>query len=203
MGIKTQGSVMMDFSRFEIPGFQKFTKWSKKYQNLQEFLGDVLEGERELVTDDVSEEAPFSVRNDIETLTSTPLPSRGRSSLRLESRFGSLAPYFEAGFLFSVNGEADLRSMFLFGRVFVPQGLEKTKVDLGFPTEVFSGVLKGKTKPFLRAMNLDSLKALSDAATFAISLEAGVVMVLICNRPPPWQIEILEKTHAVLKGSNR
>jgi hypothetical protein len=203
---------MMDFSRWGLPGFQKFSTWSDKYRNFQEFLAEVLEGDRDLLPhasagacavdqrDSFRVESPFSVRSDIETVLRSPLPSRGRSALKIDSVFADLAPFFEAGFLFSDDGVVELRSMFLFGRVFVPQGFERTKVPVELPGSGFAGVLKGRTRPLLAALGLQTVKLLHGMDAYAISPRPGTVVVLLCNRPHPWQFGMLEKTHEILKG---
>jgi hypothetical protein len=208
---------MMDFSRWGLPGFQQFSVWSDKYRNFQEFLGEVLEGDRDLLSQadepagagaiarpaksDVARgEGLFAVRSDIESILRSPLPSRGRSVLKIESTFSDLAPFFEAGFLFSDEGVVELRSMFIFGRVFVPQGFERTKVPVEFPRSGFAGVLKGRTRPLLAALELQAVKVLQGADAFAISPRPGAVVVLLCSRPHPWQLGVLEKTYQILKG---
>ncbi len=179
--------------------FTKLSKWSDRARNFQEYLGDILEGERELIQEVPSAATPapvFTVRNDLETAQL--LPSRGRSA-GIEQKFAALAPFFEAGFIFEEKkGSAPrLRSMFLFGSVFNPQG--STEISVAIPPSGFEGVKRGRIGPLLRAFRLEKLRSLQDASVFAISVRRGVVVLLVCNRPHPWQVGVMEKAHDLLK----
>jgi hypothetical protein len=187
--------------------FTKLTKWSDRARNFHEFLGDVLEGEREIVKAAplVSSRANavhthdthFEPRNDIENALL--VASRGRAPITLETRFAALAPYFEAGFIFEQTelGETRLESMFLFGRVYAPRGAE-TRTTVPVPPSGFPGVLRGKVDPLLRAFRLQNVAVLHDADVFAISVRRGVVALLVCNRPHPWQVGLMEEAYDIL-----
>lgn len=190
----------MDLNRW---GLQKFTRLSDRYRNFQEFLGQVLEGERPLLHEGANQapEAPFTVRSDIEKLLQTPVPSRGLQNRRVESVFESLAPYFEAGFLVKGGPETGsrLQEMFIFGHVFIPPEAEGATCELPLPPMRPEQVFKGMVKPVLRSFKLDTIRTLSEASVFLFQPQVGVYILLVCNRPHPWQLGMIEKTHAVLR----
>jgi hypothetical protein len=189
--------------------FTKLTKWSDRARNFHEFLGDVLEGEREIVkaaplrsgTQVHHAETHFEPRNDIENALLA--ASRGRAPVTLETRFAALAPFFEAGFIFEQTelGETRLESMFLFGRVYAPRGAE-TRTKLQVPPSGFPGVLRGKVEPLLKAYRLQNVAVLHDSDVFAISVRRGVVALLVCNRPHPWQVGIVEEAYNLLMSGS-
>lgn len=197
------GEVGMDLNRW---GLQKFTRLSARYRNFQEFLGQVLEGERSLLENSGTRggaedaEEPFSVRDDIERLLQTPVPSRGQQSRRAESIFESLAPFFEAGFLVKGGPESGgrLLEMFMFGRVFVPPEPEGAAVHLPLPAMRPDQVFKGPVKPILRSFKLETIRTLHDASVFLFAPKPGVYFLVICDRPHPWQLGMIEKTQMVL-----
>lgn len=190
----------MDLNRW---GLQKFTRLSDRCRNFQEFLGEVLEGERSLIHENAKQdEAPlFAVRDDVERILLTPVPSRGLQSRRAENVFEGLAPFFEAGFLLRAKAETGTRllEMFLFGRVFVPPDSDGASVRLAIPEIEPGSVFKAPIRPVLRAFNLDSVKALHDANAFLMMPAPGVTILLICNRPHPWQQGVIERTRDVLR----
>lgn len=190
--------------------FTKLSKWSDRARNFHEFLGDVLEGEREIVkraplhsdrtpASQKQIETHFEARLDIENALL--VASRGRAPITAETRFASLAPFFEAGFIFEQTelGETRLASMFLFGRVYVPRGAE-TRTTVNVPLSGFPGVLRGKVDPLLRGFRLENVKVLHDADVFAISVRRGVVALLVCNRPHPWQVGLMEQAYNILSS---
>ena len=184
--------------------FSKFSKLSSHARNFHDFLGDVLEGEREIMADagtthgSRKRHAPFSARSDVENALM--LPSRGRGELRFEDRFAALAPFFEAGFIFEQTelDETRLRSMFLFGQVFVPKGKAEESVPPNLPEPGFKGVRRGRIEPLLATYRLEGLKNLHDGHVFAMSVSRGVVVLLVCNRPHPWQVGMVESAYGIL-----
>lgn len=177
--------------------FTKLSKWSDRARNFHDFLGDVLEGDRELLAQPESPDV-FHLRDDIENALNNLSP--GRARVTLETRFAALAPFFEGGFVFEQNefNETRLRSMFLLGRVYVPQGKE-TRVGLkDLPWGGFEGVKRGRIEPLIREYRLEGVHSLQDAATFAYSVRSGVLVLLVCNRPHPWQVGMMEKAYAII-----
>lgn len=207
----------MDLSRW---GLQRFTRISDRYRNFREFLGEVLEGERSLLSEEVAAEKAhaaenlFTPRSDIERLLEVPIPSRGLQSLRTETIFEMLAPFFAAGFLLELpeaNEDAKLKSgevsmtscpmlkgMFLFGRVFVPPGGEKMAVAIVLPDLSGGGVVRGRVSPVLHALNLQGVEELSDAAVFAFQPHKNHVFLIVCSRPSLWQADMIQAMHRVV-----
>lgn len=189
----------MDLARW---GLQKFTSLSDRYRDMQQFLGDLLEGQNEVTKTSI--ESSFEVRSDVETLLDTSLPSRGSSSLRAENIFARFAPFFEAGFLLRLNAsenvadESRLMSMFLFGQVFVPPESAGSVMRLTLPELREGQIIRGNVKPLLKALQLPNLRALTEASVFVLSPRQGLAIVLVCNRPPLWQGEVMEKTYQVV-----
>ena len=179
--------------------FTKLSKWSDRARNFHDFLGDVLEGDRELLAAPEAEHV-FHLRDDIENALNALSP--GRARVTLETRFASLAPFFEGGFVFEQNefNEPRLRSMFLLGRVFVPQGKESLVNLKGLPWGHFEGVKRGRIGPLVREYRLEGVHSLDDASVFAYSVRRGVLVLLVCNRPHPWQVGMMEKAYEILMG---
>ena len=192
--------------------FSKFTKLSSHARNFHDFLGDVLEGEREIMADvetthgSRKKHAPFAARSDVENSlmpserTVAQNAARAKGELRFEDRFAAMAPFFEAGFIFEQTelDETRLRSMFLFGQVFVPKGKAEESVPPNLPEPGFEGVRRGRIEPLLATYRLEGLKNLHDGHVFAMSVRRGVVVLLVCNRPHPWQVGMIEKAYGIL-----
>ena len=194
----------MDLTRW---GILKISRLTKKYRNLQDFLGQVLEGERTLVEAPASgaTEVKFTVRNDIDKLF---LPVAKKAS-GPEGHLERLAPYFEAGFLLQVKIERGghapthhLKNMFLFGHSFEPsEAQDGMRVDLKLPIIARDNVIWGRVRPVLAAFGLESISSLNGADAFAMSPKPGWVFVLVCNRPYPWQLDVIEKAYKYLSES--
>jgi hypothetical protein len=177
-------------------GLKRFREMKSHYRSFREFLGDVLEGERDLIEAQENHfEAPFAVRDDIESLLSiSPGP------LDLDRVFERLAPFFEGGFLldFAPETATRLNSMFLFGRVFVPPGDRGEKVNLALPGIARGQVMRGRVRPVLECFQLESLRNLDEASVFAFSPLRGQAILLICNRPKLWQPDAIIRVFAVV-----
>lgn len=199
----------MDLSRW---GLRRISKIGDRYRNFREFLGDVLEGDRTLIAPETIEgatvETQFSVRDDLASLlasaelTQKLVPATSRKAGaplvnakrvdRVQLIFEALAPFFEAGFCLSKNGER-LDSMFLFGRVFNATDADSLEnVRLALPPLRSGQVVKGRVRPVLEVFGIESLTLLDDASSFAFTPVSGRVFLLICNRPHPWQILAIE-----------
>ena len=191
----------MDFTK--LSPLSKITDHARLFHD---FLGDILEGDRELISESQHKTSkphatPFVVRNDIESLLR--LPSRGKTNFIFEQRFAELTPYFESGFLFSENrGAYALQSMFLFGQTFVPQAksdaVPQRHLQKLLPKPSFDGVLRGRVTPLLKSFRLEALTSLHDADVFALAPKPGSLVLLVCNRPHPWQVGVMEAAHAIL-----
>jgi hypothetical protein len=185
----------MELSRW---GFNKLTQISDRYRDFSRFLADVLEGDRSLISDPKKDHgAAFEVRGDIESLMSGP------AKQTVGNRFFQLMHFFEAGFMLqstqavkaanSTNSTSlALQSMFLFGKTFLPQPSEVPNVELCLPVFSKDHVYRGRTDAVLRAFHLENLERLRSANAFAFSPRDGLIFILICNRPHPWQVAAIE-----------
>ena len=201
----------MDIGRW---GLEKVSKLTDRYRDFHQFLGDVLEGQRSWLKPREGStstspgqaaplgEARFFPRNDVEKILE--LTQKGRRP-KLETVFKALVPYFEAGFLIengTVGGATGfgedtsaLRSMFLFGHAFSPSESGDMPVRLALPDFKKELVVKGRVMPVLKTFELESFQTLHEASTFAFSPAPGYVIVLICNRPHPWQVDMIERMY--------
>lgn len=197
----------MDLSRWSL---EKFTRFSDRYRSFQEFLGDVLDGERGYLNEDQApnvKELPFVVRDDIHRLLEFDSSSRGFRNRNPVDSFQRLSPFFEAGFLLKCGSvysssdpviEARLIGMFLFGQIFVPPDRDGSVVPLIPPRISRDQVVKGRVAPVLNALQLEGIQELREASVFAFSPEENLSILLVCNRPGPWQVGIIESTHLVI-----
>jgi hypothetical protein len=202
----------MDIGRW---GLEKVSKLTDRYRDFHQFLGDVLEGvplpNFSSAGAPVPQREPsFSAQNDIEKILDLPQlrKQKGRSP-KLEAIFKSLVPYFEAGFLIQTiaagaqspqrtstqDSTSVLRSMFLFGHAFSPSDSGEMPVSLALPSFQKELVVRGRVMPVLKTFELETFKTLHDASTFAFSPSPGFVILLICNRPHPWQVDMIERTY--------
>ena len=178
------------------------TRLPSRYREFQEFLAGVLEGERELVQPAASSsEVPaFQLRDDVESLLDA-RSSQTAAAKRTEAVFSQLAPFFEAGVLFkrADDGSPRVEAMFLFGRCYASSSSEPHVIpEVRLPAFAADRVMKGRIKPFLRALQFESLGTLSDASVFALTPRRDTVIALVCGRPHPWQIGVVEKTYHVV-----
>ncbi len=187
----------MEISRW---GFDKISRISDRYRHLRDFLADVLEGERTLIKDQKGKEQPapaFEIASDVERIEWSTRLTGVRAADRPVVVFKALAPFFEAGFCLreAETNELTLESMFLFGRVFLPPAKEAPVVDLPLPALESGTVFRGRSSAVLRVFKLEGLAQLHQASTFAFSPEKGIVYLLVCGRPHPWQLTAIEKAH--------
>lgn len=197
----------LSLQRFDLRKWRRFVsfparRFSDRYQNLKDYLGDVLEGQRSLLApgeDPARTEAPFVIRDDIEILLERSLPrgaGRGLGGLEI---FARLAPFFEAGFYLGSSGSSyRLRSMFIWGRTFFPSSGDEIDIDISVPKISRHDVLKGRGEPVLKAFQLERLVELRASSAFMLAPEEGSVLILICNRPHPWQMGVIEDAHRVI-----
>jgi hypothetical protein len=205
----------MDLGRLGLQGIRHIVRLSDHYRGLHEYLAQVLEGERSLTAPLPQEERqavapapvqsiPFTVRDDIETFReqfSTQAPG-AKAGKRDAEVFEALAPYFEAGFRLSrgMQGEVRLHSMFIFGRVFQTQDPGGMVLPFVLPVLGRDRVASTRARPVLRRMQLEAVDKLHDASAFLFEPRLGVMMLLICDRPHPWQVGHVERTHEALKA---
>ena len=197
----------MEFSRW---GIDKIIRISDRYRDFTAFLTDVLEGERSLIdTGREPAEALFQARDDF-SLVLESRRLRLRPPERVGAVFRSLAPYFEAGFLLrpSLDGSSSgqhvsLDSMFLFGKSFQPGAKESPQVELPLPRFSSGRVYRGRVAPVLEVFRLDGHGLLKDASAFAFQPAPGSVILLICNRPHPWQVGAVERAVAAVEEALR
>jgi hypothetical protein len=96
--------------------------------------------------------------------------------------------------------------MFIYGKIFVSPEQQAPQVNLSLPLFARDRVYRGRLSAALKAFQLESLRGLQTANVFAFVPMPGVTLVLICNRPPPWQVLALEQAflsvqELVQKGS--
>jgi hypothetical protein len=189
----------MDIGRWSL---EKVSKLTDRYRGFHQFVGDVLETSPGVAAP--QRETKFSVQNDVEKILELKKPGRVP---KLEAVFKALTPYFEAGFLIENSADAvtaevmsSLRSMFLFGHSFSPSETDDMPVRLALPSFEKELVVTGRVMPVLKTFELDSFKTLHQASAFAFSPTPGSVIILICNRPHPWQVDLIERTyHSVME----
>ena len=191
----------MDLNIFNL---RKIRRITDRYRNFQTFLGDVLDGERSLLT---TVEAPstelFEVADSIEDLLS-PRASRGSSPRRSESAiaavFDALANHFDAGLLLQTGPESGtrLREMFVSGRIFVSPQSSGDSIPLTVPVIEPGAVMRARPRPFLQLVHLDQIVSLRETSAFVITPIAGWSIVLFCSRPHPWQVGFIERTRNVI-----
>jgi hypothetical protein len=165
-------------------------KLGHRYRGFREFLAEVLEGNRSLIGDEAIDRArpQFEVSSDFKKLIS----SRNSRQRSMSEMFTSLAPFFEAGaLLVQKQGSSRLSGLFVEGRTFLNEK-DTPPIQLGLAALQSGVVVKGRNESVLRALGLQDAKRLSEADVFAFSPRSGFVFVLVCNRPPLWQIEALE-----------
>jgi hypothetical protein len=176
------------------------TRLPNRYRELHEYLAGVLEGERDLVTETESPEInAFQLRSDVETVAKARLSAAGHAK-RVESLFAHFAPFFDGGVLIArdPSGRSEVRAMFMMGRCFSSSARESQLIDVTLPEFAPDRVMKGRTKPFLQALHLDSVGVLADTSVFALTPRRDTVIVFLCGRPHPWQIGVLERTHGIV-----
>ena len=191
----------MDLNIFNL---RKIRRITDRYRNFQTFLGDVLDGERSLLT---SVEAPssehFEVLDSIEELLN-PRASRGALPRRPESAvaavFDALANHFDAGLLLQTGPECGtrLREMFVTGRIFVSPQSSGDLIPLAVPMIEPGAVMRARPRPILQLVHLDQIVSLRETSAFVITPVAGWSIVLFCSRPHPWQVGFIERTRNVI-----
>jgi len=175
-------------------------RFNRRLKNFREFLGQVLEGERELLDPEarvVHEEIDFNRNDDINRVSRdlTTLASNGRANVG--TAFAALAPYFELGFnLRRAGGRFEIEAMFLYGRVFTPPGARRPTATFGLARETIEGVIRGRVAPVLQEARLDNLaKSLAEGDAVAFEPVNGRVFLLVSDRPHPWQVGMVESVY--------
>lgn len=189
----------MDLNRW---GHRTFQKITRRYKSLAEFLGDVLEGEQDLITDSTQEKRKlFEIQTDLEPLLAfATTTGKGWSAQRLELLFASLAPYYEAGFLLKgAETEWHLGSMFLFGQSFSPEDAKGVSLGFLLPQISANQVHRARGAAVLREFYLDSIPTLRDSSAFLFRVSSDTVFLLILNRPHPWALLHVERTYEILQ----
>ena len=211
----------MDLSKWSL---LKFSSLTHRCRDFGEFLGQILDGEREVLKSGgshVKKPARFCVSDDVETLLSQ------KTEAKIEGVFESFAPYFEAGFLLSQTGDgfAELSSMFVFGLAFraplspLRQTIQKpNRVTLRLPRLKHGEVKTCPAKTVLKHFDLSVISSLNDAQSFIIQPFAEMEMspsaklppsmakaplvttsfIFVCNRARPWQADFVVRSRAVL-----
>lgn len=204
----------MDFDRW---GLQKLIHLKDRYSDFRDFLAEILEGDRSLVSDysknestrghsevalsDEQNIAPaFQVRNDMRVLLAQPLPVGRKGTIKVEALFESLAPFYEAGFLLcrSSDGKIRLRSTFVYGQKYSASEKAGIIVDVSLPDHCNGGIKSGRIKPLLKSLNMDSIQSLHDSAVFIFEPIENEFFVLVCGRAGPWQMNAIEETFLVV-----
>ncbi len=191
----------MDLNIFSLRKIRRFTD---RYRNFQDFLGDVLEGERSLTKkDELSIPEPFEVLDTIEDIAN-PSASRGSTPRRVEASvaalFDSLTNYFEAGLLLQTAPETGtrLREMFVAGRIFVSPQSTGELLRVAIPLIEPGAMMRARPRPFLQLVHLDQMVSLRTTSAFIMTPVTGWTVVLFCGRPHPWQVGFLERTRDVI-----
>lgn len=192
----------MDLSLWNIPHLSKLRA---RTRDLRDFLGDVLEGERELL--ETRERSPreveeaFDVSNDWDELDrQLAILKPGTPPEKILAEF---APYFEGALCLRVDrasGDSRLAGVTLFGQTFRPPSgagpsSSKDEVDLGLTGLRAGSVVAGRILPILKALKLEKIEDLHECSAFAFTPSEGVVFVLFCDRPHPWQVFAIENAY--------
>lgn len=198
----------MDLGRWSLQGIRKISRLSDRYRDLHTFLGEVLEGEPAERSEAVVR-VPFRLRDDLESILELKFPKQGKGSAREkfdQAVFEALAPFFEAGFRLSrergvrgLGAEAKLHSMFMLGRAFQTAAQGGAALPFQLPVVGPDRVLRARARPLLKKMDLDAVEKLHDASAFMCEPSPGTVYILICDRPHPWQVGVIEATQGVLQ----
>ena len=191
----------MDLSLWNIPHLSKLRA---RTRDLRDFLGDVLEGERELLDSSPSESASgsqslveaFEVSSDWDELDRQfAILKPGTPPEKILAEF---APYFEGALCLKTERgqkEARLMGVTLFGRTFQPPQSGGGVVDLGLNGLRSGYVVAGRILPVLKALKIENIEDLHDCSAFAFVPTDGVIFVLFCDRPHPWQVFAIENAY--------
>jgi hypothetical protein len=188
----------MDLSRWNIPHLSKLRE---RTRDLRDFLGDVLEGDRELLNDPSRTETPrekFEVSSDWDELDhQLALLKPGASAEKILAEF---APYFEGALCIRTEGRGSKQKMrltgfALFGQTFSPPDSKGADLDLGLAGLRSGFVLKGRIEPVLHKLRLGGVEGLQSASAFAFSPSDDSIYVLFCDRPHPWQVFAIENAY--------
>lgn len=188
----------MDLSRWNIPHLSKIRARTRDFRD---FLGDVLEGERELIqphepAGDFVEEEAFDVSSDWDELDrQLAILKPGTSPEKILAEF---APYFEGALCLKTERgvrEAKLSGVTLFGQTFQPPASGGGVVDLGLAGLRPGHVVAGRILPILKELKIENIEDLHDSNAFAFVPTEGVIFVLFCDRPHPWQVFAIENAY--------
>lgn len=188
----------MDLSRWNIPHLSKIRA---RTRNLRDFLGDVLEGERELIESrepaaGFHEEEAFEVSSDWDELDrQLAILKPGTSPEKILAEF---APYFEGALCLKTERElreSKLSGVTLFGQTFQPPASGGGMVDLGLAGLRAGHVVAGRILPILKELKIENIEDLHECNAFAFVPADGVVFVLFCDRPHPWQVFAIENAY--------
>lgn len=172
----------------------EFGRWG--LDKITEFFSEVLEGEHDFLNESQgASRSAFQASDDYSKLRN------GRGHSRFEV-FRDLAPYYEAGFLLSPAGAGGvfLDAMFLAGNVYQPAQDERPLVGMTFPNFSDRRVFSGRMPAVLRAFGLERCENLKDATPFLFRPAPGFVVLLVCNRPGPWQTLAIENAHDAISS---
>lgn len=192
----------MDLSRWNIPHLSKLRARTRNLRDVWgDFLGDVLEGERELLQDTSKPEKvfeAFEVSSDWDELDhQLALLKPGTSAEKILQEF---APYFEGALCIRtdrVGGKIKTRltGVTLFGRTFSAPDAKGGELDLGLAGLRAGYVVAGSILPILTELRLQNLEDLLETHAFAFTPADGIVYVLFCDRPHPWQVFAIENAY--------
>lgn len=187
----------MDLSRWNIPHLSKIRA---RTRDLRDFLGDVLEGERVLLEStqaaEASEVEAFEVSSDWDELDrKLAILKPGTSPEKILAEF---APYFEGALCLKTergSSESKLMGVTLFGQTFQPPASGGGVVDFGLRGLRQESVVAGRILPILKELKIENIEDLHDCHAFAFIPVEGVVYILFCDRPHPWQVFAIENAY--------
>lgn len=186
----------MEISRW---GIEKFIHLSDRYREFTQFLTVALEGDQlQFVNSGKSIGSDFQVFDAVKFQHHFSKISDNPKKVNLRRVFEALSPFFLAGFCLQTSaGRMEqfetLDSMFLFGKIFHSEKDESYHPELFLPNFSDGRVFRGRSAAVLRAFHLDGIERLKDSIAIAFSPHAHSVFILICNRPGPWQVDLIEK----------
>lgn len=185
-------------------GLVAISRISDRYKELSRFLTEALAGDSDVVGSGSLSAGGILFESREPASLRLPVNSRGGERERLEAAFEALTPVFQAGFLLtarkSQNNQFSLAQMFLLGRKFSASARTQPVVQIGFPDLSSGKVVRGKTSQVLEALVPGGLEVLNGSSIFAFSpkfagggnAEPAAVILLVCDRPNPWQVSAVE-----------
>lgn len=167
---------------------------------LFKYIEDVLEGNRDLLTDPAKPpQSLFEVStqfSQLQTLIRTWKKTKSKDFCALFSQF---SPYFEVGFFLQGTEEQSvLKAMFLFGKNFSQDEESEQPLKLKLPRVSHAQVHRANGGRVLCEFGLESLTNLLGSQAYLFRVTDDKIFLFILDRPHPWALFHIEQIFEAL-----